>query len=332
MKIQFNILKEKIKKAKAYRLFWQHYANWRCLKNKYFVKPENFIKKKYRKYYGKEIDFQNLKSYSEKVLFLKLYYHNPLMTLCADKFYVDQYVKLCGYENILKKRYAFYSRPEEIEWDALPEKFFLKCNHLSGNNIAINRINRNIDIGYINKLFKILLKRNYYYNDFEWCYKNIEPKIICEEWLEDKNGNLPVDYKFYCFEGEPKYFMVSYGEFEHHVRNHKFDMNRNSIDYLFKKEEAVEKDSIIFPDNFSEMVEIVKKLCNPFPHVRVDLYNIDGRIYFGELTFYSGGGYFHIFSKELERKISSWIKLEKYANEFVKVKEGILRNEQNEKS
>lgn len=315
MENQFSRAKKKIKKTRWYRLFWQHYANWRGIKKKYFVTPEKYIKKKYQKIYKKEIDLQCPKTFSEKVLFLKLYYHNPLLTLCADKFYVDSYVKLCGYESILKKRYGVYSRPEEIEWDKMPDKFFLKCNHLSGNNIAVNKKSDDLDIVYLNRLFGILLKRNYYYSDFEWCYKNIEPKIICEEWLEDKNGNLPVDYKFYCFEGEPKYFMVSYGEFDHRVRNHKFDMDGNSIDSLFKEKEAVDKDSIIFPDNFSDMKEIVKVLCKPFPHVRVDLYNIDGKIYFGELTFYSGGGYLHVCSKQMDDKISGWIKLENYKAE-----------------
>lgn len=169
-----------------------------------------------------------------------------------------------------------------------------------------------IDLEHIKKLFLILLKSNFYEVAREWPYKNIIPKIICEEALETKDKKPLIDYKFYCFSGEPKYFMVSIGEYEHKVRNHKFDMNLQSIDHHFKKNASLKKEEIIFPENIQEMIEIVKKLCKPFPHVRVDLYNIDGRIVFGELTFYSNAGFVKIDSENYSKKIGNWIKLENY--------------------
>jgi len=175
-----------------------------------------------------------------------------------------------------------------------------------------------VDVPFLKKLYKILLKRNYYYAVREWCYKDISPLIICEECLIDDKGNLPIDYKFYCFSGEPKYFMVSSGEYEQRERNHKFDMDFNSIDLKFKTESNISAEEVIKPINFDKMVEIVKVLCKPFPHVRVDLYNINGKIYFGELTFYSSGGFINVNSPEMDLLISSWIKLQDYSKDMIK--------------
>ena len=161
------------------------------------------------------------------------------------------------------------------------------------------------------------MKINYYNVGREYQYNHIRPLLICEKCLRDKNGNLPVDYKFYCFNGEPKYFMVSYGEFEHKVRNHKFDMNCQSVDYHFKKKPTLEEKDVVFPDNIQEMFSVVRKLCKPFPHVRVDLYNVDGQILFGELTFSTNGGVINVSDPNYDKEIGSWIKLEDYADDMI---------------
>jgi hypothetical protein len=282
-----------------------------------FLDDKIFNKILYKRKYKKELDLYNPKTFSEKVIYLKIFYRNPLLTLCSDKYSVRQYVELCGYPEILKKLYGIYRKVDEIDISELPERFFVRCNHVSGGNYIVNQ-NEKIDYKQIWSHLNILLKTNYYYYFREWGYKNIFPCIICEELLLDSKGNLPVDYKFYCFSGEPKYLMVSYGEFEHKVRNHKFDMDFNSIDHFFKKETALDAKEIKKPDNFDKMVEIVRTLCHPFPHVRVDLYNIDGRIIFGELTFYSGGGFINVYSYEMDLEIGSWINLEKYGDFFRK--------------
>ncbi|SFD23909.1 ATP-grasp fold amidoligase family protein [Ruminococcus albus] len=281
-----------------------------------FLSDRKFLERKYKKKKGELPDLDNPKNFSEKLLYLMLHYRNPLESLCADKLYVNEYLNALGYGHTMKKILAVYNNADEIDFDALPEEFFIKVNHVSGNNMIVNK-KTNPDYNKIRSFFSEVLKINYYYVDREPQYRSIRPVIICEECLRDKTGCLPTDYKFYCFNGEPLYYMVSYGEFEHKVQNHKFDMSGKSIDFHFKKKETIDAASVILPNNFDEMVEMVNKLCKPFPHVRVDLYNIDGRIIFGELTFYSNGGIVDIFDKDYDKEIGSWIDLNKYKRDMI---------------
>lgn len=265
----------------------------------------------FKKSKGKEPDLSSPKTFSEKLLYLKMYYRNPLMTLCSDKYYVREYVKACGYESILKKVYYVGKDARSIPYDELPDKFFIRCNHMSGFNYILSK--RDIkDPKALGAFFNVILKNNWYYHGREWNYKNISSRIMCEEYLENSDGSDLVDYKFYCFDGKPVYYMVSCGELNHQVRNHKFDMNDKSIDYHFKAKPTLEEDEVTLPENIEEMKTIAKALCKPFPHVRVDLYNIDGRIVFGELTFFSNGGVVNMTDEAFERHLGSLIDLDKY--------------------
>lgn len=271
--------------------------------------------KRYKQEYGKFPDLSAPTTYSEKVLYLKFHYRNSLETLVADKYASKEYVAACGYPEIVRKFYAVYDDAKKINFDKLPEEFFIRCNHMSGYNFIVNK--RTVNKEHLKKLSNILLRWQYYYNSREWPYKNIQRRIICEEVLKNKDGSPLADYKFYCFSGKPKYFMVSYGEYEHRVKNHKFNMDFESIDHHFKPAESISKDKIEIPKNFDKMVEIVSKLCKPFPHVRVDLYNIDGRIVFGEMTFFSSGGVISVYSKEFDKEIASWINLAQYRLDMI---------------
>lgn len=265
---------------------------------------------------GYALDLNNVQTFSEKLSFLKLYNRNPLMKICADKYYVQEYVKACGFGNTLKEVYGVYDSVKDIDINVLPDSFFLKTNHGSGLNLFVESKGQ-IDFKRVLKLIDINLKMDYSYaRTRELCYRGISTKVIIEQPLLNRDGSLPIDYKFYCFSGQPRYYMVSYGEYNHQKRNHKFDMNGNSIDYLFKKESTVLAEDIVLPYNFSDMVDMVKKLCEPFPHVRVDLYNIEGKIYFGELTFFSDGGVVNMYSAEYEKTVGSWIDLNKYVNDI----------------
>ncbi len=270
-----------------------------------------FNRKEFKRRFGRYPDTKQPKTFSEKLLYLKEHYSNTLQTVCADKHTVSQYVELCGYGDILKETYQICVSPDEIDMSRLPDKFFIQCSHTQGHNYVVEK--KDIaKLKLIKEEYKYLLKRKHYKLLRENCYKNIVPKIICSEYLQEAEKGDLTDYKFYCFGGEPKYFMVSYGEFKHNVKNHKFDMEWNSIDHLFKKSAVIEAKDIPIPKNFERMVKIAADLCKPFPHVRVDLYNIDGRIVFGEMTFYSAGGFVRVNSREMDEKIGSWIDLEKY--------------------
>lgn len=277
---------------------------------------EHYNRRIFKKEFGKEADFVNPKTFSEKLLFLKMHYNNMLQNTCSDKLTVTEYIKQCGYPEILKKIYAVYTDPDQIDLNKLPEKFFIQCSHTQGFNYVITKDDEK-KLNYIKKMYKVILKRNHCKNLRENCYKNVVPRIICCEYLEEPGRETLTDYKFYCFAGQMKYFMVSYGEFNHDVKNHKFDPQWNSIDHLFKKKQAVAPEGIQKPENFSKMVEIAEKLSRPFPHARVDLYNIDGRIVFGEITFYSAGGFVHIASEKMDSEIASWIDLNSYKAYFL---------------
>lgn len=282
----------------------------------YFVSDKTFNVLRYKKVFGKKPDLVNPKTFSEKLLYLKMHYRNLLENVCADKFEVQNYVKQCGYEGILKKNYLVCNTVDELNFDSLPDRFFIQCSHTQGSNYIVDKSNIE-KFEQIKKEYRHVLHRKHHMVLRENCYKYLTPRIICSEYLEEEGRHGLTDYKFYCFGGVPKYFMVSYGEFEHNVKNHKFDMDWNSIDYLFKTKEAVSSNEIEKPANFDEMVEIVTKLAAPFPHVRVDLYNISGRIVFGEMTFYSAGGFVKVHSKEMDLTIGSWIDLEKYREYLV---------------
>ena len=281
-----------------------------------FESDERFNKKTFKKEFGRVPNLINPETFSEKLLFLKMHYNNLLQNTCSDKFTVCDYVRQCGYPEILKKTYAVYTDPSQIEFEKLPEKVFIQCSHTQGFNYVVSKDDINKQ-RFIKDMYKVIIRRKHYWNLRENCYKHLVPRIIVSEYMEEPGRESLTDYKFYCFSGELKYFMVSYGEFDHNVKNHKFDPNWNSIDHLFKKKQAIAPDSIKRPQNFDKMVEIAEKLSKPFHHARVDLYNIEGRIVFGEITFYSAGGFVHIASEEMDKEIGSWIKLDKYADFIV---------------
>lgn len=288
------------------------------LRIKSYIVPDDFaIKMTFRRVKGYSLNYEAPRTFSEKLCFLKAYYYNPLTNICADKYYSREYVNACGLERILKRTYGVYNCSDEINLDTLPDSFFMKCNHGNGDNFYI----KSKDATDFRPIFRKLdksMKNDYYWDNRERCYKGIEPRILIEEPLINEDGSLPIDYKFYCFSGEPKYLMISYGEYEHKHINHKFDMNMESIDHLFKNKATIDAHNCIIPDNIREMIELATVLCKPFPHVRVDLYNVKGKIYLGELTFYTAGGYVNIESKEFDLQIGSWIDLKKYSNDFTK--------------
>lgn len=257
----------------------------------------------------KRLNLANPRTYTEKLLYIKRNDHNPLMTVCADKYRVGEYLAQCGCVSIQKRIYGIYQNPYEIDLKELPDRFFLKCNHGSRGNYLVDSSTRG-GFPAMQKELASILKRNYYWQSREWAYKEIKPCVICEEALLDSQGSLPVDYKFYCFNGKVEYFMVSIGEYEHHARNHKFGRDCRSVDYKFKAAPTLPESEIVLPANIDEMIAISEQLAQPFRHVRVDLYDIEGRIVFGELTFYSNGGFVCIPNEETELELGNLLSID----------------------
>lgn len=219
----------------------------------------------------------------------KVNYHDPLLTQCADKYEVREYIKSKGLNNILVDLYAVYENPNQIKLDELPERFVIKTTNGSGTNILC-RDKSTLSLEQIKSDLAVWLKRDNYAVGREWSYKGITPKIIIEEYLEDNDNKFDGinDYKFLCFNGKPKYVVLDVDRHIGHKRNI-YDIDWNYIDVSTDHENF--GDVVKRPEGYEEMVKVAKVLSQDFPFVRVDLYYTNKKVYFGELTFYPWTGY-----------------------------------------
>lgn len=256
-----------------------------------FLPDKQMLQLQYYIKTGRKLNLKAPKRYTEKLQWYKLNYRNPLMTKCSDKYEVREYVTNKGLDSILNPLYGVYDDVESIDFETLPNSFAIKHTNGSGANLFVKDKNK-IDLKEIKKTLNewITKKKNNFGR--EWCYYNVPSKIIAEKLLDrDENNDLP-DYKFFCFNGKVKYLytMINY------VDNHNqglcsfFTPEFEKLPYR-RSEYGEIVDDISKPANFEKMVEIAEVLAGDFPHVRVDLYNIKGKIVFGELTFYNASGY-----------------------------------------
>lgn len=265
-----------------------------------------FLKLQYRYHLGEKLNLNNPKTFNEKIQWLKLFDRRPEYTTYVDKFAVREHVKRILGEEYLIPLIDVYDSVEDIEWDKLPNEFVLKCTHGSSCNI-ICKNKSTLDIEKSKKILKKWMKRNWFWYGREWPYKNVKPRIICEKYMVDESNIELKDYKFFCFNGEPKLIQVDFGRFENHQRNI-YDINWNylnaSIKYPTNPNIKINK-----PEKLEVMLNIAKKLSVGIPHVRVDLYSINEKILFGELTFYHGSGYEKIEPKSLDLEMGEWLVL-----------------------
>lgn len=244
--------------------------------------------------------------FGEKVQWLKLYGNLEKYNDYVDKYLVRNYIKEKIGEEYLIPLIAVYNKPEEIDYSKLPEQFVLKENHGSGYNIIVDN-KETLDIDKTNNKLNRWLKEDYYKIKKEYQYRNVKKKIVCEKYLTDKNNEL-LDYKFFCFDGVPEFVQVDFGRFTEHTTNY-YDMKWNLLD-IEKSDTKNYKKDVNAPENFETMVEIARKLCKEFQFVRVDLYNVDGKIYFGELTFTPASGRHSFKPLEKDKEIADKIMLQ----------------------
>lgn len=272
-------------KAFIYQLLTQLDYFKRHLEN-----PKSFIERSFKARMGYVLNLSEPRTYSEKLQWLKLYYHNPLHTTLVDKYAVKDYVASAIGPDYIIKTLGVWDRFEDIDFDTLPKQFVLKCTHDSGG-LVICKDKSKLDIAKARRIINKSLHRNFYYSGFEWPYKNVKPRIIAEEYMEDSKTKELRDYKFFCFNGVVKYLFIATerqkeGE---DVKFDFFDANFNHLPFRQGHENAPvlpEK-----PSRFEDMKTIAAELSKGMPHVRVDLYEVDGRIYFGEFTFFHHGGW-----------------------------------------
>lgn len=231
------------------------------------------------------------KTFSEKVLWLKLFYEDPRITICSDKYNAKEYI-----DNILGQGYTVpvikkYDNVCDINLEELPEKFVLKVNWCTGYNIIVTDKNA-VDLEEIKaklEFWKLPWKASYY-GSFNWGYKNMKPIAFAEQYL-DIPGNS-TEYKLFCFNGRVNFFLVELDYFGTAPMRGYY--SRNWEELSFQIEKIKKTKNVPKPDTYEEMIRIAEKLAEPFPYVRVDFYDIRGKLYVGEMTFYSGGGFSRI--------------------------------------
>ena len=246
-------------------------------------------------------------TYNEKLQWLKLYNRRPEYSKMVDKFAVKEYVA-----GLIDKKYIIptlgvWDKPEDIDWDALPNSFVLKTTHGGGNTgVVICRNKESLDKQDAIKKLRSSLKQDLYKTVREWPYKNVPRRIIAEQFIEGENGDLP-DYKFFCFDGVVKALFVGSERGSGDVKFDYYDDDFNHLDLVQVHPMSGKKQAK--PENFEEMKTIASKLSKGIPHVRVDLYNVKGSIYFGELTFFHHGGCAPFHPQTWDDTFGSWIKL-----------------------
>ena len=267
---------------------------------------ECYLKKAYKLKVGKKLNIENPTTFNEKLQWLKIHDRNPLYTNLVDKFLVKSYI-----ENIIGKEYVIptygiYNRFGEIDFNQLPNQFVIKCTHDSGG-IVICKDKNQFDYVSAKNIIEKCLKRNYYYHGREWPYKNVEPRIIVEKYMEDKESKELRDYKFFCFDGEPKIMFVATDRGIYETKFNFYDMNF----YLLPIKQHYPNDTrkIKKPIRFNEMKELAKKLSYGIPFVRIDFYEVNGKVYFGEITFSHFSGLMPFIPDEWDFKLGKMINL-----------------------
>lgn len=273
-----------------------------------YMSDEAYLKRKYRIVFGKELDLEHPKTYFEKLQWLKLYYRNPLFTQLVDKYSVKQYVaEKIGAEYIIPTL-GVWDRFEDIEFDKLPNQFVLKCTHDSGG-LVICRDKDKLDKEAAKKKIERCLKKNFYWVCREWPYKDVKPRIIAEQYLEDRKTNELRDYKFLTFGGETKIMYIA-SERQKPGEDVKFDFF--DLDFHHLDIKNVHDNAEIIPEKpntFETMVRLANALAEGIPHVRVDFYEVNGKIYFGEMTFSHMGGFAPFTPSKWDDILGSWLNL-----------------------
>lgn len=246
--------------------------------------------------FKKRINLKNPQTLDEKIQYLKFhdYYQNPLVTQCADKYAVRDYVKQCGCGEILNELYFAWDSVDEINWDELPNRFVIKWNFGCGQNLICFDKSK-LDIEDAKRKLKEWYKIHdtFYLAYSEMQYKGIPPKLICEKLIETEDGGVPVDYKLYCFSGKADCVLVCVGRNinGHDTAYYFFDKEWKLKRYNKRGKEAPEDFTLPKPDGLEKLFEYAEKLTKPFPFVRADFYLEKGKVTFGELTFTPCGGF-----------------------------------------
>ena len=268
---------------------------------------EEYLKRMYKCEMGRELDLQNPKTLTEKMQWLKLYDRNPEYTALSDKYEAKSRIAALIGEEYVIPTLGVWDDVGDIDFDMLPEKFALKCTHDSGS-VLLCMDRKRFSIPAARRKLTRSLRRNFYFQAREWCYKDIKPRIIAEPYLTDESGSELKDYKIFCFNGNPEYVEVDFNRFIKHKLN-PYDFDWNPLNFCDTSKNDYSAD-IPRPERLDDMREIARTLSRGKKLLRVDFYSIGSRIYVGELTFYPGGGFIHFDPPEVDYRYGALLRLE----------------------
>lgn len=277
-----------------------------------FYSDEKFLRKLYRLRMGKELDLGNPQTFSEKLQWLKLHNRKPEYSQMVDKVEAKKYVANIIGEEYIIPTLGVYNTPDEIDFDALPDQFVLKCTHDSGG-LVVCKDKHNLDFVKTRERFKKWLKTNYYYQNREWPYKNVRPRIIAEQYMEDENDRELKDYKFFCFDGEPKLCQIIAGR-QTAMTIDFYDKDWIHQDFHEPRKYPFAKEQHLPPKEYEKMWKLASKLSQGHPFIRVDFYDINGEVFFGELTFFPTSGMGGFDPEVWDYIFGDWIKLPNTSN------------------
>lgn len=277
-------------------------------KIKIIVPDSIYLKFQYKHHFGKNLNLKEPRTFNEKIQWLKLHDRKSDYTKYVDKYEVRNYIKDSIGEEYLIPLLGVYNNVDEINWEELPNKFVLKCTHGSSCNIICTDKTK-LDIKESKKQLNTWMKKNWYWYGREWPYKNAEPKIICEKFLEQKEGEELRDYRLFCFHGQPKMITVDFSITDKKkTRRNIYDLEWNSIDaeISYPKETSID---VKKPAQLDKIIELSKILSANFRHARIDFYIIEEKVYFGEITFYHQSGYGKISPPEFDKEMGDWLNI-----------------------
>ena len=285
------------------------------LDNKGIIKLNDklYLKLMFKYRFGKKLDLNNPQTFNEKLQWLKLNDRKNKYIEMVDKYEVKNYVsRIIGNKYIIPT-IGVYSKFEDINFEELPNSFVIKTTHDSGG-IAICKDKSTFDIAQSKKTINSSLHYNYFYSGREWPYKGVKPRIIIERYMEDENTKNIRDYKFFCFNGEAKIFKIDFDRFVEHHANY-YDLNGNILPFGEKNYPPKYDKQINMPVNLKEMIKYANLLSKNIPFVRIDFYEINKKLYFGEITFYPASGLCEFTDYGWDLKLGNWIMFPKEIND-----------------
>lgn len=289
---------------KARRFFCRHLRKFR------FLPPKFYAKVHYEYFSGEPLDLENPVDFNAKIEWYKVFFRPRILNTLVDKYEVRAFIKGTIGEQYLNDIYGVYDDVDDIDFDTLPDKFVIKATHSSGHNIIVTD-KSSMNLTQVRKKLKKWLKVNQYFRmGQEWAYKDVKPRYIIEKFLKEDDKTSLVDYKYYCFNGKPFFIDVHLDRDEEHKQGC-FDLDFNLLPFGKSKSYKSISSDLKKPSNLDEMTQLAEVLATDLPFVRVDFYSVNGRTFFGEMTFYPSDARKKFYPENYNKEIGGYMKLPK---------------------